>query len=55
MISAAARKRRIATSPLLSKLSGAWTLVANNAVAGSAAPAMPTPLRKARRRTTLRQ
>jgi hypothetical protein len=37
MISAAARKRRIAASPLLSMLSAACTLVANNAVVGSAA------------------
>jgi len=51
MISAAARKRRIAASPLVSEplFSSAPATVVNSAPAESAAPAMPMPLRNERR------
>src|SRR5258708_8580204 len=64
MSSAAARNRKIATSPALSAESAvkglsfvpaAFTPAASRPLVGISAPATPSPLRNARRRTTLFQ
>src|ERR1700730_2940474 len=52
MISAAAKKRRIATSPEVRSLLFARPSVVSNPPAPSVAPTAPTPFRNERRRTT---